>query len=145
MSSELPRLWITGSGVVRSRFSSAWFLRVRLADLDAVDARVLVERHVGGIEDLDDRRQPERAPGLDDEREPAAERVRVADAPRPSQPLYGLERYLTTPPRSAHAAGLLHQAGRLHDLRLALDRARAGDDRQRRRRRTATSPMRTVW
>ena len=25
VSSELPRLWMTGSGVVRSRFSSAWF------------------------------------------------------------------------------------------------------------------------
>jgi hypothetical protein len=36
-------------------------LRVRLADLQAVDAGVLVDAEVGLVEDLDDRRQVERA------------------------------------------------------------------------------------
>src|SRR5262249_48051179 len=104
-------------------------LGVGLADLDAIDAGVLVDRDVGGVEDLDDRRQAERASGLDDQLEALAQRVRVGCAeplPAAAPARAGLDH--SAPQRLA--ARLLHHAGRLHDLRLALDRAGPRDDHQ---------------
>ena len=80
MSSELPRLWITGSGVVAQAVQQRLVLAVRLADLEAVDARVLVDGDVGRIEDLDDGRQVERAPRLHDQLEALLQRLGVRRA-----------------------------------------------------------------
>src|SRR5207253_4027053 len=102
-------------------------LAVRLTHLEAVDAGVLVDRHVTRIEDLDHRRQPELATGLDDEREPPLEGLGVRRA-EPFPAAVGARPVLDDPAAQALAARLLHHAGRLDDLRLALDRARAGDD-----------------
>ena len=102
-------------------------LAVRLADLDAVDARVLVDGHVARVEDLDHGREPELAPGLDDQAEPLLERLGV----RGAEPLPAAVRARAVLDHAAAErvpARLLHQAGGLHDLRLALDRARARDE-----------------
>src|SRR5581483_9781226 len=102
-------------------------LAVRLADLEAVDAGVLVDGDVAGIEDLDDGRQPERLARLDDEAEAFLQRIGVGRA-EPFPAAVRARAVLDDAAAEALCAGFLHQARRLHHLRFALDRARPGDE-----------------
>src|SRR5439155_1089603 len=86
-----------------------------------------VAGQAGGVEDLDHGREPELAPGPDDQAEPLLERLGV----RGAEPLPAAVRARAVLDHAAAErvpARLLHQAGGLHDLRFALDRARARDE-----------------
>src|SRR5215472_8915538 len=113
VSSELPRL----------------VLAVRLADLQAVDAGVLVALEIGGIEDLDHRRQRELATRAHDELQALAERLSVGRA-EPFPAAVRARAILDDAAAQRLTACRLHHAGGFHDLPLALHRARSGDENQ---------------
>jgi hypothetical protein len=102
-------------------------LAVRLADLDAIDARVLVDGDVGGVEDLDDGREPELAARLHDQPEPLSEGLGVGRA-EPFPAAVRARAVLDDAAAEALPPRLLHHARGLDDLRLALDRARPRDE-----------------
>ncbi len=102
-------------------------LAVRLADLETRDARVFVDGNVRGVEDLDHRRHVELASRLHDQLETAAQRLVIA-RPEPFPPAVGAGAVLHDATAETVRAGFPHHPRRLHDLRLAFDRARAGDD-----------------
>ncbi len=104
-------------------------LAVRLADLQAVHAGVLVDRHVGGIEDLDHRRQAELASRPHDQLEAAPQRLVIRRA-ETFPAAVRARAILDHAAAQAARTRLPHHARGFHDLRLALDRARSGDDHE---------------
>src|SRR5262249_28622371 len=102
---------------------------VRLAALQALDAGILVALDVGLIEDLDDGRELELAPRAHDELESPAQGLAVGGA-EALPAAVGTRAILDHAAAKRLAARLLHHASGIHDLALALDRARTRDEHQ---------------